>query len=86
MSWNAKPGVTYRIYRSYDDAPSYELAGETVEGFWQDDFDWADKEYVMYRLTAQRQGERESDGSVMTINHASQLYLARYNNWLGERT
>ena len=86
MSWNAELGVTYRIYRSYEDAPGYEPAGETVEGFWQDTFDWADKEYVMYRLTAQRPGEWESDGSVVTINHASELYLARYNIWLGERS
>ena len=85
MTWKEEEGVTYRIYRSVGDAPDYELIACLKGDCWQDSYDWSGEEYVMYKLTAQIDGERESLGAVVTINHATELYLARYNNWLGDR-
>jgi len=88
MSWekaaDTDTEVTYRIYRSMDDAPDYELLAEVTQNSWQDQLDWSQKPYVMYRLTAQKTGEKESDGAVVTVNHADALYLTRYKHWLAD--
>ena len=65
--WFAQKGVTYRLYRNTDDAPDYELLAAVRGGTYPVDIPCG-KEYVMYRLTAQKPGERESEGTVITLN------------------
>jgi len=85
MSWDMIPDTTYRVYRSMGDAPDYELLCELTDcDSWQDELTWENEAYVMYKLTAQRYGEEESMGAIVTINHADELYLTRYKFWLGE--
>ena len=67
LYWHAQKGVVYRVYRNTDDAPDYELLSEVSGGSYLIDVPYG-KEYVMYRLTAQRPGERESEGVVCTRN------------------
>ena len=85
LSWKAEEDTTYRIYRSMDDAPDYELIASVEDGeFFTDALEWADKPYIMYKLTAQKADEEESMGAVVTINHADALYLTRYKHWLAD--
>ena len=84
LSWKAEADTTYRIYRSMGDAPDYECLTEVTGACWQDRLDWAKEPYVMYKLTAQKAGEEESMGAVVTINHADALYLTRYKHWLAD--
>lgn len=67
LYWLAQKGVTYRLYRNMDDSPDYELLAEVSGGSYPLDAPCG-KEYVMYKLTAQRSGERESEGVVCTRN------------------
>lgn len=85
LLWKEEPGTAYRIYRSMEDAPDYELVAEVTGGRYQDTSVRAeDHEYIQYRLTAQQAGCEESEGAVLTVNHASELYLRRYQNWIGQ--
>ena len=76
LRWAAQKGVTYRLYRNTDDAPDYELLTQVCGGCHQLDIPGS-KEYVMYKLTAQRPGERESEGAVITCNS-----LGKKQRWL----
>lgn len=84
LHWKSQRGVTYRVYRNMDDAPDYELLAEVNGGSYPLDVP-CDKEYVMYKLTAQRPGERESDGVVRIQNNLGKeqyLHHALKRTWI----
>ena len=61
--------MTYRIYRNMDDAPDYELLAQTQKGSWKLKMP-SGKEYVMFKLTAQKTGQQESQAAVVTCSDA----------------
>lgn len=93
LRWHGKNGVTYRLYRNTDDAPDYELLTE-VQGSNYPVDRLEEQAYVMYKLTAQRPGQRESEGAVITCNALSRkkllchsvkrAWLLLKNEFLGE--
>ncbi len=70
LRWKAENSVTYRIYRNMDDAPDYALIAETQTGSWKIEMP-SDKAYVMFKVTAQKPGHRESQAAVVTWSHAT---------------
>ena len=81
LTWKGEQGVTYRVYRSLGDAPDYALLAVTQEHSYRDREDLTGLPYVMYRLTAQRNGERESDGAVITVSGIDKRYMRKYRLW-----
>lgn len=81
LTWKAEKGVTYRVYRNLGDKPDYELLAELPGGSYCDKDDLSAQPYVMYKVTAQRPGEQESDGVVRTVSSADGLL--RYQLWKG---
>ena len=81
LKWKGEQGITYRVYRSMGDAPDYTLLTETASHSWVDPDDLSTQPYVLYRLTAQRNGARESEAAVITVTNTDKRYLLKYRLW-----
>lgn len=78
LRWKQKKGITYRLYRNMADAPDYEFLAQTEGSSYCDGMDLSRQQYVMYRLTAQQPGKRESTGAIITVNNNGAAKQLRY--------
>lgn len=79
LHWKKEVDTIYRVYRSMDDAPDYTLLAELSCGSFRDSVDVSSKQSVLYKLTAQKKGCRESIGTVIAVTNTDRKLLRRHS-------
>lgn len=82
LRWKAKADTIYRVYRSMEDAPNYTLLAQLTCGNFRDPMDISDKRSVLYKVTAQKKGHRESTGAVIAATNTGRGQLQRYRAYV----
>ena len=82
LRWKAKADTIYRVYRSMEDAPNYTLLAQLTCGNFRDPMDISDKRSVLYKVTAQKKGHRESTGAVIAAINTDRCQLQRYRAYV----
>ena len=82
LKWKAKADTIYRIYRSVDDAPDYSLLAELSGGNFREPMDVSNRQSVLYKVTAQKKGRRESMGKVIAVTNTDRRQRRRYRAYV----
>ncbi|RKN84538.1 glycosyl hydrolase family 95 catalytic domain-containing protein [Paenibacillus ginsengarvi] len=81
LSWCGSPELLYNVYRAVDNQPGYDIIATGLSGtsYIDKDFDFSPYDHVTYKVPASfKDGTGESVGVLVSLNHASELYLDRY--------
>ena len=81
LNWKGEAGTVYRVYRAMDDAADYELLARLSGNRFRDETDVSGKQYVLYKLTAQKAGCRESAGALAVVTNTEKGTLRRHWVW-----
>ncbi len=79
LTWDARDGVKYNLYRATDNDSVYTAVAKGITGGeFRDNFNFAAAEHATYRLTACDGDGNESMGVNAVINHITKLEYDRY--------